>query len=251
MTTPLDYLIVILSALVAGMVNALAGGGTLISFPALMAAGIPAVPANITNAVALLPGYLGGVIAQRHDLHGQRRELLWYIPAALVGGTVGSLLLLASGEKLFRTLVPWLILLACVLLAAGEPLKAWLRRRGQAGEHRGMAIAPVGLAAVYGGYFGAGLSVIFLAVLGLTQNESLTRVNALKQALAFAANLTAAVIFIFSGQVIWKAALVMMIAALLGGTLGGRVAKALPSNVLRWVVVAIGVVVAAVYFIRG
>lgn len=251
MQTPLDYLIVALSALAAGLVNALAGGGTLISFPALTAVGVPAVVANITNAVALLPGYLGGALAQRNDLAGERRKLLIFLPIALLGGIFGSLLVLISGEKLFRALVPWMILFACLLLALGEPLKAWLRGHGQTEERSAWGVLPVGLAAVYGGYFGAGLSVIYLAVLGLTQNDTLTRLNALKQTLSFATNLSAAIIFLFSGQVLWPAALVMMAAALIGGMLGGKLAHALPANLLRGLVVAIGLTVATIYFIRG
>lgn len=246
-----DYLIIALAALAAGIINALAGGGTLITFPVLSAVGLPAVAANVTNTVALLPGYLGGVLAQRADLMAQKRRLWIFAPAGLAGGLIGALLLLLSGEKLFRQLIPYLILLASLLLALGEPLKAWLKRRGRAGADSRWGVLPVGLAAVYGGYFGAGLSVIILAVLGLTQDENLTRLNALKQAVSFCANLAAAVFFLFSGQVVWAAALVMMGFALLGGALGGRLAGRLKPEYLRWLVVAIGVVVAAIYFVRG
>jgi uncharacterized membrane protein YfcA len=247
----IDYIFVALAALAAGVINALAGGGTLLTFPVLSAVGIPAVSANITNTVALLPGYLGGILAQRADLREQRRQLLLFVPAGLVGGLAGGALLLLSGEKLFRQLIPYLILLASLLLALGEPLKAWLKRRGASAGNSAWAALPVGLAAVYGGYFGAGLSVIILAVLGLTQNQNLTRLNALKQAISFSANLAAAVFFLFSGQVVWPAALVMMGMALLGGALGGRLAGRLKPEILRWLVVSIGVVVAVIYFLRG
>jgi uncharacterized protein len=251
LTHPIDYLFIALAALAAGTINALAGGGTLITFPVLNAVGVPNVPANITNTIALLPGYLGGILAQRADLKTQRRQLLLFVPAGLIGGLTGGALLLLSGEKLFRQLIPYLILVASLLLALGEPLKAWLKRRGQAASDSKWAALPVGLAAVYGGYFGAGLSVIILAVLGLTQRENLTRLNALKQAISFSANLAAAVFFLFSGQIVWSAALVMMGMALLGGALGGRLAGKLKPEVLRWLVVSIGVVVAIIYFIRG
>jgi uncharacterized protein len=251
LTHPIDYLIIALAALAAGLINALAGGGTLITFPVLSAVGLPVVAANITNTVALLPGYLGGILAQRADLKTQGKQLLLFVPAGLIGGLTGGALLLVSGEKLFRQLVPYLILLASLLLALGEPLKAWLKRRGHTGGSSKWAALPVGLAAVYGGYFGAGLSVIILAVLGLTQSENLTRLNALKQAISFSANLAAAIFFLFSGQVVWSAALVMMGMALLGGALGGRLAGRLKPEVLRWLVVAIGLVVAGIYFLRG
>lgn len=246
-----DYLVIALAALAAGLINTLAGGGTLISFPTLTAVGIPAVAANVTNTVALLPGYLGGILAQRTDLLAQKKRLWLLAPAGLLGGLVGGALLLLSGERLFRQLVPYLILLASLLLALGEPLKAWLKRRGQVGSGAIWAAAPVTLAAVYGGYFGAGLSVIILAVLGLTQDENLTRLNALKQAISLSANLSAALFFIFSGKVVWSAALVMMGFALLGGTLGGRLAGRLKPEILRWLVVAIGIVVAIIYFFKG
>jgi hypothetical protein len=251
LTNPLEIIFIALAALAAGLINALAGGGTLITFPVLTAVGLPAVAANITNTVALLPGYLGGILAQRADLKTQAKQLWLFVPAGLIGGLAGGALLLLSGEKLFRQLVPYLILAASLLLALGEPLKAWLKRRGQSGSSSNWAALPVGLAAVYGGYFGAGLSVIILAVLGLTQSENLTRLNALKQAVSFSTNLAAAVFFLFSGQVVWPAALVMMGMALLGGALGGRLAGRLKPEVLRWLVVAIGVVVAAIYFVRG
>jgi hypothetical protein len=237
LTNPLEIIFIALAALAAGLINALAGGGTLITFPVLTAVGLPAVAANITNTVALLPGYLGGILAQRADLKTQAKQLWLFVPAGLIGGLAGGALLLLSGEKLFRQLVPYLILAASLLLALGEPLKAWLKRRGQSGSSSNWAALPVGLAAVYGGYFGAGLSV--------------TRLNALKQAVSFSTNLAAAVFFLFSGQVVWPAALVMMGMALLGGALGGRLAGRLKPEVLRWLVVAIGVVVAAIYFVRG
>ncbi len=251
-----SYILAGLAAAAAGFVNALAGGGTLISFPALTALGIPAVLANVTNTVALVPGYLGATFAQLQDLRPQRQRLWFYIPAGVVGGLVGGILLLNSGEKLFRSLVPFLILLASVLLALSDPLRAWVTRRmgkaaGSAATLETWGALPVALAAIYGGYFGAGLSVIVLAVLGLFLSDSLTRLNALKQVISFSVNLAAALFFVFSGDVIWPVALVMMVFALLGGSLGGRLAGRIKPATLRWVVVSIGVVVAILYFIRG
>jgi hypothetical protein len=251
----IEYLLIFLAAMAAGAVNALAGGGTLITFPTLTAIGLPAVTANVTNTVALLPGYLGATFAQAKDLSGQRKRLWLVIPPALVGGLIGAVLLLNTGEKLFRELVPYLILLACGLLAVQDPVRRWLARRLQSGEHSRLpeawVILPVGLAAIYGGYFGAGLSVIILAVLGLVLEDNLTRLNALKQLTSFSANLAAALFFLFSGQVVWAAALVMMVGALLGGNLGGRLAGRVKPATLRWLVIGIGVTVAVIYLIRG
>ncbi len=248
------FIIAGLAAIAAGLVNALAGGGTLITFPVLMAIGLPAVSANVTNTVALCPGYIGGTLAQGNELKGQKHRLWMLIPAGALGGLLGGILLLHTGEKLFTQLVPFLILLASTLLAVQNPVRAWLSRRQEQGSTRvlreGWVFFPVFLAAIYGGYFGAGLSVIVLAVLGLVMNDSLTRLNAFKQGIAFAANLTAAVFFVFSGKVAWSVALVMAVGALFGGVLGGKLAGKVKSATLRWIVVLIGFVVGAIYLVR-
>lgn len=251
--TPLQYLAVFLAAIIAGCVNALAGGGTLLTFPVLLAVGLPAVGASMTNSVALLPGYIGGALAQRKDLKGQEKRMALALPAAAVGGLIGGILLLNTGERLFRDLVPFLILGAALLLAAQDYIRAWLVRRSQAGGIRlneAWIVLPVGLAAIYGGYFGAGLSVIVLAIMGLVIDDSLTRVNAVKHLVGFVANLAAVLLFVFSGQVNWPVALVMMVGALAGGALGGRLAQRVKPAVLRTVVVTVGIIVAGVYFVR-
>ncbi len=253
MPTLLQFLLASLAALAAGAVNALAGGGTLITFPMLVALGVPPVSANVTNTVALCPGYLGGTLAQKKDLQGQSKRLWLVLPAAIVGGVLGGWLLLQTGEKLFTDLVPWLILLASGLLAIQDPVRAWLNRRMGQGQGAGLeklSWLPVGLASIYGGYFGAGLSVIVLSALGLTVNDTMTRLNALKQGIAFAVNVAAAIFFVFSGQVVWPLALVMMVGALLGGTLGGKLAGRIKPSTLRWTVVTIGVIISIVYFVR-
>lgn len=240
-----------LAALAGGAVNALAGGGTLITFPVLTAIGVPAVAANVTNTVALCPGYLGGSFAQRADLRGQEQRLRWLIPASLIGGLAGGFLLLNTGERLFRELVPWLILSASALLAAQDRLRALLLRRngtGATSDGNARAALPIGLSSVYGGYFGAGLGVITLAVLGLTLHDSLTRLNALKQMASLATNTAAAVFFLFSDQVVWSAVAVMAVGSLAGGSLGGRLASRIRPGRLRSLVVAVGVIVAAIYF---
>jgi uncharacterized membrane protein YfcA len=246
-----DLALVALAAVAAGAVNALAGGGTLITFPVLLGVGLPAVAANVTNTVALCPGYFGATLAQRGDLHGQRRRMWMALPPAAAGGLAGGLLLLWSGERTFRSLVPFLILIASALLAVQGPVRAWLARRADAASDRqGWAVASVAAAAVYGGYFGAGLSVIVLAALGLFLDDSITRLNALKQAVALAVNLAAALLFVFSGTVVWPVAAVMAGGALAGGALGGRVAGRVRPATLRWVVVAIGVSVGLLYLMR-
>ncbi len=249
-----EYVLVGLAAVLGGAVNALAGGGTLITFPMLTAVGIPAVAANVTNTVALCPGYLGATFAQSKDLIGQERRMWMLLPTGVLGGVAGGILLLHTSEQMFRSLVPWLILLAAGLLAVQDPLRAWILSRmehaAHATAHEKWTILPVIPAAIYGGYFGAGVSVIVLAVLGLVLEDSLTRLNALKQAISFSINIAAAIFFLFSGQVVWGVALVMAVGALAGGALGGRLAGRIRPVVLRWIVVTVGVVVAVIYFIR-
>ncbi len=252
MLSLVQFGLVFLAAVAGGAVNALAGGGTLITFPVLTAVGLPAVAANMTNTVALCPGYLGGTLAQRQDLRGQERRLWTLLPAGIIGGLAGALLLQVTSEHVFRFLVPYLILLGTMLLAVQPRLRTWLDRRA---ERRGKGVSErwglpaIGLATVYGGYFGAGLGVITLGVLGLALEDSLTRLNALKQAVSLATNVAAAVFFVFSGKVVWPAAVVMFLGSLLGGSLGGRLAGRVKPVLLRQLVVAIGLVVAVIYFV--
>jgi uncharacterized membrane protein YfcA len=229
MLNGLDFLFAALAAVAAGAVNALAGGGTLITFPMLTFLGVPAVAANVTNTVALCPGYFGGTLAQWNDLRGQKNRLWLIVPASVVGGVVGGYLLLQTGEKLFKELVPYLILLASGLLAIQDPVRAWLLSRMGEGHSAGLeklTWLPVGLASVYGGYFGAGLSVIVLSALGLTRRyvdppqraETGGRVQC---------QCCAAIFHLFRpGRLV--IALVMAVGALIGGTLGGRLAGECP-----------------------
>lgn len=253
MLSVLQYFCVGAAALAAGMVNAIAGGGTLISFPVLTAVGIPAVAANVTNTVALCPGMLGGIFAQRRDLEGQSRRLWMTLPIGVVGGIAGGVLLIKGSENSFRALIPYLILMATTLLAAQDRIRRWLmtHQNHQQRQHSVWHVSlPVGIGAIYGGYFGAGLGVILLAVLGLVLDDTLTRLNAMKQTIALAVNLSAAVYFLFSGQVLWTVALVMAIGALAGGSMGGRLAGRIRPSTLRAVVVVLGYVVAAVYLVK-
>lgn len=252
---PADLLIAGAAAVLAGAVNALAGGGTLISFPALIALGVPPIAANITNAVALCPGYFGATLAQMRSLRGRRKQLLVLIPVACIGGVLGAWILINTGEHTFTRLVPWMILAACVLLAIQEPVRRWVMRRMADPSQGSGAITvtaiTIGLAAIYGGFFSAGMSVLLLAVLGLTLDDSLTHLNALKQVLSLCVNIAAVSLFLWSGQVLWSAAAVMAVGALIGGALGGKLAGRLSPAVLRWTVVTGGVIIALVYWVRG
>lgn len=238
------------AAFAAGAVNAIAGGGSLITFPALVAVGLSSVDASVTNTVALCPGYLGATLAQRKDLAGQRARMIRILPAAALGGVAGALLLLVTGERAFDIVVPFLILFAALLLAVQGRLRDWLAARSQGPHSEGWAALPVGLAAIYGGYFGAGMGVMILAALAVVLADTLTRVNALKQSVSLAVNVAAALVFLGSGRVDWPIAGVMLACSLVGGALGGMVASRIPAAVLRWLVVGLAVIVAGVYFAK-
>lgn len=246
-----DHLIAAAAAIGAGGVNAIAGGGTLISFPTLIALGASRVGANVTNTVALCPGYFGGAVAQRSQLPGQRSRLVRLSIAAAFGGLAGSVLLLATGEAAFTKLVPWLILMACALLGGQNYIRKWLGIGDRShGAPNTVAIGSTFVVSIYGGYFGAGLGIALLAVLGLVIDDSLPRLNALKQVLALVINVVAACFFAGSGHVIWSLVAVMAPASLLGGVAGGRLVNKIKPAMLRGVVVTYGSVLAVYYLVR-
>jgi len=251
---PFELVAVAGAAVAAGAVNALAGGGTLITFPVLTAMGLPALAANITNTVALCPGHVGATIAQADALRGQRKLLMLLIPAGIAGGLVGGDLLLHTGERTFRQVVPLLLLASSVLLASQDRVRAFLlergRRRGTSGGHARFAPLVVGIAAIYGGYFGAGLGVVLLAALGVVLDQPLARINALKQVVALVVNVAAAVFFLFSDQIHWPAAAAMAVGALVGGAIGGHLTTRVNAALLRRVMVVVGAALAVVYLVR-
>jgi len=260
----LAHLAAAAAAVGAGAVNALAGGGTLISFPVLTAIGVPAVAANATNTVALCPGYVGGTWALRREIEATGEPLRTRLIVSGVGGIAGAALLLFTSNATFRAVVPFLILLSCLLLAVQDPLRRWVsrasprvsERSGAVGRHRGagrLAVLELGgilVAGVYGGYFGAGLGIMLIAVLGLFSDVPFTQLNAVKQPLAAAINLSAAAFLVFTDKVEWTLVAVMAPAALIGGAAGGRLSTRLPAARFRWVVVAIGVAISIVYLVR-
>ena len=241
------------AGLAAGAVNAVAGGGSLLSFPALLAAGYPSVTANVTNTVALFPGYAGSVAGGRPELVGQARRVRSLALVSVVGAIGGAVLLLTTPGEVFTRVVPFLILLACALLLLQPRLSRAVQARAEARgtDHAWVLQASVLVAAVYGSYFGAGLGVILLGVLGVLLHERLQRVNALKNVLSLTMNAVALVAFGIFGPVAWSAVLVLAIASLAGGYLGVRAARRIPPAVLRAAVVVYGVVVAVLLLVRG
>jgi len=226
----------------------------LVSFPVLLALGVSPVVANVTNTVALVPGTIGGMWAQRNEFVSQRSRLINLLPVAIIGGISGGLLILNTSEDAFRSIIPYLILMATLLLAAQIQVKKWVTRRmGHAHTEHQNPIFMMGMifmAAVYGGYFGAGLGVILMAVLSLVTDENMTRLNFLKQALGFVINLAAAIYFAFSGKVNWEIAAIMIFGSLIGGWIGGKLAGKMKPEILRWIVVAAGLVAAVVFFVK-
>jgi hypothetical protein len=245
--------LLVTAGLLAGGINSVAGGGSLVSFPALLAAGYPGVTANVTNTVALWPGYAGSVLGFRTELAGQRRRAVTFSVTSVVGAVVGCVLLLATPGRVFDALVPALVLAACALLA----VQPWAARlvHGRAAAGTGWW-HPVGLhgglfvGGVYGAYFGAGLGVMLLGILGVFVPERLTRVNAVRSVLSLVINTVALLAFALFGPVRWEAVAVMAVASLVGGYFGARVARRLSPTVLRLVVVAFGVVVATILAVR-
>jgi len=236
----------------AGGTNAVAGGGSLIVFPALVATGLGTLAANVTNSVALWPGYIGGVIGFRAELAGQRPRVAALAALAVAGGVVGCVLLLATPASAFDIVVPFLVLFASLLLGAQPRIAAALGR--PSADHRDarrVLYPAIGLAAVYGGYFGGALGVILVGTLALTVQDSLRRLNALKAVLSLVVATVTVAMFGLFGPVDWAAVGVVAPAALLGGLAGARVARRLDDRVLRWCVVGFGIVVAVVLFVRS
>jgi len=243
-----DAALLAAAGVTTGAINAVAGGGSLVSFPALLATGLSPLAANVTNLVATLPGYLSASASSRAELAGQRARVRALAAAASIGAAAGTALLLLGPEDTFAALAPWLVLLACALLAAQPLVARWVARV----EHHTAPtrlVVVVGVASIYGGYFGAGLGIVLLAALGLTLEEPLQRLNAIKQVLSLVIAVISAVAVALFGPVAWLSALIVGAGTLVGGRVGVGVARRLPEPVLRGAVIVLGVVVAAVLLV--
>lgn len=257
MTDPVVvYGMLCLSAFAAGAVNSVAGGGTLLTFPTLLgvlarkSAEMAGVWANATSTLALLPGSLAGAFAYRSELAECRRLVLLLIAPSMIGGAVGSLLVTEFPPTVFDTLIPWLILSASVLFMIQGPLKrlTGTGRHGPPGWKTGVAVVfGQFLIAVYGGYFGAGIGILMLAVLPFMGTQSIHQTNAAKTILAACINGVTVIIFVVKGFVIWPYALAMAVAAIAGGYVGGRVARRLPAVYVRTVVIVVGLTIGGYY----
>jgi len=244
----LEALAIVGVGLVAGTINTVVGSGSLITFPTLLAFGFPAVVANVSNTVGLVPGSLSGVVAYRRELRGQSRRISVLVIAAVSGGACGAGLLLALPGKVFRDVVPALILVACVLVVL-QPRLA--RRAGQRHDSHGgpRLFACVFATAVYGGYFGAAQGVILISLLSIFIDDQLQRLNATKNVLALTVNAVAAGVFVAFSHVAWEAAGLVAAGAVVGGQLGGMIGRRLAPGLLRAVIVAVGVTAAIVLLV--
>jgi uncharacterized membrane protein YfcA len=244
--------LVVLAAMVAGAMNSIAGGGTLLTFPALVALGISPINANATSTVALWPGALGSMWGYRGELRGARPWAVGFALPSLTGGASGAWLLLRTPAERFAMIVPWLVLAATVLFMVQRPLVRWLRRNAVA-DSEAVSDAeltsrwpPVDilvyqfLAGVYGGYFGAGVGILMLAALGFMGLNNIHRMNGLKNWGGLCMNAVAAGMFAFSSLVNWPVALAMSVGAVAGGYLGSRMAQRVPQQLVRSAVVVIG-----------
>ena len=247
--------LVFLTALIAGMMNSVAGGGTLVTFPTLLWIGVDPIRANVTCTVALWPGSLGAMVGFRRELGDSRRWMLLLGAPSVVGGLIGASLLLLTPSRLFASIVPFLILFATLLFAAGEPLT---RRLAQSQSERSPArswwvgaIVFQFVVAIYGGYFGAGMGILMLAALGLMGLTDIHQMNGLKNFFAVCINIVAAAYFIASGRVEWPYALVMVVGAIAGGYGGAGLARKLGRRFVRRVVIAIGLGMAVSLLFRG
>jgi uncharacterized protein len=244
----LEAILVGLAGIAAGAINAVVGSGTLITFPTLLAVGLPPVVANVSNTVGLVPGGVAAALGYRRELAGQRSRVLRFAVATVAGATLGAVLLLVLPESSFVAVVPALILLGCVLVL----IQPWLMRRlgeRRRPHHGGPLVWLLVLAiGVYGGYLGAGQGVLLIAVLGLGLDETLQRVNAAKNVLAGLANLVAGLIFVAVADVDWAVAALIAMGSTVGAMVGAGVARRLPEPVLRGTVVAIGLI--AVWLLR-
>ena len=271
--TPGQQALVAGAGFVAGGINGVAGGGSLVSFPALLAVGQPALTANVTSTVGIWPGYLGGVLGFRTEVADQADRIRSLLPATLAGAGVGAILLLTTSAAAFEALTPFLILIACALFAAQPLLSARVAARAEPDEpagsggttepagsggkaepaegsqgrarDRGAAVqAGTFLSSVYGAYFGAGLGIVLLAVLGTLLPDRLVRTNGLRGVLSLLTNTVAALIFMARAPVAWGAAGLLAAGSLVGGYAGSRLARRVPSSLLRAFVVAVGLVAA-------
>ena len=251
----MDNLLILAAAAVAGAINAVAGGGTLVSFPTLVWIGVPSVVANATNTVAIWPGSLGSAWGYRRELRGFDRRVYSLLVPSILGGIAGAVLLRLTPTQVFDRLVPVLIFFATVVFMFQDRLQRWFNWSATHDDHQGAqwaagALVYQFLVALYGGYFGAGIGILMLAALAIMGHTDIHQMNGLKNILAVVINGVAAVYFIWSGLISWPHAAVMAVGAIIGGVGGAGVARRLGRSTVRRIVVVIGFAMAVSLMLR-
>ena len=254
LNTHWHYIWLVAASFLAGVMNAMAGGGSFISFPAMLSMGLLPIQANATNTVALWPGQVTSVAALRGDL---RRDLLpMVLVASVLGGVSGAVVLLATKQRTFMHLVPWLLLVASLLFGISGPVSRWLKERSSHPHaERPIPMVPLFLVLLpvcfYIGYFGAGAGFLIMTALALFGVEKMHELNSLKVTAACVSNLSAVITFVFSGAILWHYCLISMVFAGIGGYVGAQYARRMDANVLRTIVVVTGLIVAGYFFWRN
>ncbi|WP_235735954.1 sulfite exporter TauE/SafE family protein [Nocardioides alcanivorans] len=245
---------ILLAGCAAGTINTVVGSGTLITFPTLLAFGVPPVTANVSNTIGLVPGSLSGAVGYRRELAGQRSRVLRLCSASALGALVGAGLLLKLPPGAFEAIVPVLIVLGCVLVIAGPRISSWIARRHEASGglpvNGAWWVWPlVAATGVYGGYFGAAQGVLLMAVLGIGIDETLQRLNGAKNVLVAVANGVSGIVFAVVADVDWLVVVIIACGAIAGGQLGAAYGRRLPPTVLRWFIVAVGAIAVAAFLL--
>lgn len=252
LTDPFNLTLLLAAAFIAGALNAIAGGGSFLTLPALVFAGMPPVVANATGTVALLPGYVSGALGFREDLQAPPGLSLRALTVlSLIGGAMGAALLLVTDERTFSRVVPWLLLLATVLFAAGPALLRRLEAGASSQASFATAASGMLLVSVYGGYFNGGLGILLLALFSLLGQVNLNAMNGMKNLVSALLTAIAVAVYAWGGVVAWPQALVMMVAATAGGYSGARLARRIPAPMLRAGIVGIGLVMTVLFFVRA
>ncbi len=251
--TLLEIALLALAGFAGGIANAVAGGGTFFSFPLMVAFGMTTLEANATTAVGFVPGSLATAAAYWKDTRGRIREVIPFALIGIAGGVAGALLLIGIGDEGFRPLVPWLLASATLIFAFSGKIKTFTARFTHKGARhaRAIAFALMGIAAIYGGFFGAGLGIMVLATLAVIEEGDFHRANATKNIVCMLSQATAVVLFVWSGLVHWPQALVTVAGAIFGGYFGIVVARKVPEFWVRIVVVLVGAGLSIVFFLRG
>ena len=254
--TPLNMIVLFGAALLAGALNSVAGGGSFLTYPALVFSGVPLINANTTSTIALWPGTVASVGAYRKEIAAERAGIWPLLVASLIGGTIGAIILLRTPQNTFAKLLPFLLLLATLLFAFSKRLNAYVRKSVVGSTRLPQSTVRIGVIflqfviAVYGGFFGGGIGIMMLAAFGLLGMDNIHRMNGIKTLMATVINGVAVIIFVFSGVIYWPQALVMVVGAIIGGYAGATYAQRINPVRVRQFVIVVGCAMTVIFFVR-